>query len=279
MSYRQYPRNERARADAVAGHRYRWPRNDLSRRDGLLQSGDLEFENLGGVNFNPFSIDEITVSSAGFAVNFDITDFDEKWSTLLGADNAISSTFLAGISSNGLFANYTAITRVSDKRVTLTAAAVESAHVTGVYSLSATLPANAFQNRQTAMSAAAFAMLHPVATAISSPGTAIAESSVVAGGSVLDLYIVGSDGWNWPFLATSLGAGAFLLGINSWGIPLVVGNISSVDEVHLRVTLPAHAGFTIAADQKISWAIPRSAFLYRKAAFTVNTVAVLTNGA
>ena len=278
MSQRFYPRNIQSRRDAVAFGDFNHPRVPQSRLDGLFIDPKDPFDNAGGLGWTSTSIDEISVSSSGFSFTFTITDNDEAWNTVLGSSHDISSVFLAGISSVGIALTYAGITRTSDKVLTVAAPATASLHVTDDLALAFTIPRSAFLRRESDFATGTFATIRPVATVISSPGSAITEAQVVTGGQALNFYVVGSDSWNSTFLGTSLGIGAFIAGISSLGFTLTTAVFSLVAAQRATITLPAHAGFTIAADANIAWTVPRSAFTARKAPWTVNTVCVITNG-
>lgn len=148
-----YPRQAQSRQGQANEGFFAGPRHDSSRHDYFSQ--DPAAFNITGIvdlSGSGLSQGEVAISSGGGVINLDITHQEEKWNALIGAANVVNSAFLAGISSSGITWPHSAVTRVNDKRVTLTFPAVSSFSVQSAdASINWTIPASAFALRSDAL--------------------------------------------------------------------------------------------------------------------------------
>lgn len=107
------------------------------------------------------------------------------------------------------------------------------------------------------------------------------ESDIVAGGKVLTFTITGGDTFDGAvlgggfaaFKAGLAGSAQILAAIGAGNFALSQGNRV------ITLTLPAIAGYTIAANETLTWTVPASAFAIRNFASSALAAGVITDGA
>lgn len=107
------------------------------------------------------------------------------------------------------------------------------------------------------------------------------ESDIVAGGKTLTFTLTGGGRFSKTVLTTNFAAfKAGLAGSAQILAAIGAGNFAlSAGDTVLTLTLPAIAGYVIAADETLTWTVPAQAFEDRDFASAAIAAGTVTNGA
>ncbi len=276
------PRNELSRADRIASRDIVkiGPRNHLGRNDMIAA--------------NPYGSANLSIALTGTAIAGGITEESvvaggdtviitvsgDTWEATLGADNAITTAFLAAITGDDAGANgwddevalvHGNLVRDSDTQVTLTIPASASYAVAADETVTVSPPASSLTKGFVAPAVQTFDVTADVSIALT--GTAVAggvlESEIVTGSETVIITLTG-DTWvatmaddnaiTTAFLAAIVGDLADAAGWNAQ-MTLVHGNIVRTSSTILTLTLPATAGYSITTGNETVTVAPQAASL------------------
>lgn len=267
MSQRFYPRNDKARPDAIAQHRYNTPRNDLSRADGLaLETG--VYDSPGVISVQSLAtIYEGTLASSGWTLGLQITNEGEKWNT---TSLRVKSEVAAGVASFGLSLVVGSVVRTSDKLVTVGLGPSVTYVASARADINITISNSAFQRRTIASQATRLLTIEPfsmsytgpssIGTALITGTTGIVAQPVFTLQNTLETFHAD--------LTATIVASLFT------GIPIsAASTFFNVGRTNLTVTV---IGSTTVSGTYFRPAFPvTSSFVLRKAAFTTSTLCVI----
>jgi len=232
---------------------------------------------------------EASVVDGGLTLIFTLTG--DQWVATLGADNAITTAFLDGITSaqsetygwNNVVRDnltYAALTRDNATQATLTLPAAATYSITVNETITATIPASALVASSSQIVATPTVDVTQTSCSVSGTVTTAEEANIVAGGRTLVLTLAGA-GISWE---TSVGddnavTTALIGGIDSaqsegtgWNDVVQAGltyaNVVRTDSTTVTITLPAFASYDITADETITVTVPASAVSGSAAALT-----------
>ncbi len=276
-----FPRNEQSRTARWAYHETviaGLPRNKLARTDAMLAAPHGTTANaivLTGTSIAGGMTEEMAVDGGETVI---ITLAGDTWALTLGANNAITTAFLAAITgddagSNGFDAEVALVhgnlVRTSDTIVTLTLPAGASYSVAADETITVAPPASSVDDGITPATAT-FDITADVIIALT--GTAVAggvlESEIVTGSETLIITLTG-DTWVATIGADNAITTAFLAAITGdladaagWNaeVALVHGNLARTSATILTLTTPATAGYVITSgNETVTVAVPASA--------------------
>ena len=261
-----YPRNEQSRTARWAYHEQvitGLPRQKLSRTDVMLAAPHGATNNpivLTGTAITGGMTEEMMVNGGETLI---ITLSGDTWAPTLGANNALTTAFLAAITGNDGGANgfdaevalvHGNLVRTSSTVMTLTIPAGASYAVTTDETITVAPPASSVDDG-IAPTTSTFTVTANVSIALT--GTAVAggvlESEIVTGGETATITLTGSTwGATWgadnavttAFLAAITGDLADAAGFNAQ-VTLVHGNLVQTSTTIMTLTLPATAGYSI----------------------------------
>ncbi len=140
---------------AVTSFQFTAPQSAFFLRTGSYALGNFQLVPLSLTRTGSLSPGEINIASGGHVINLVIGNTEESWHTDVATDTAIASTFLAGISSNGIGFTYANLSLPDPRTLRITFPAVESFDIsTANTHLSALIPATAFNVRQNTVTVA-----------------------------------------------------------------------------------------------------------------------------
>lgn len=292
----RYPRNEASRRDKELSREimFRPGRDHLTRQDMLAtdphKANTVPSISLSGTAIADGILEAAVVTGSETVI---ITLVNDNWVETIGADNAITTAFLAAITGDGSGGNafddevslvHGNLTRTSDKVLTLVLPAAASYNVAADETVTVAVPASAVV-RGIAPGASASFDISIITIALS--GTMVAggvtEAEMVTGGETLIITLTG-DTW-----ATTIGADnalttALLAGITGDDDYAVIAALTDFEDVArtsstiVTITYPAGGAYSIGADEDISVAVPASAVVLGVAPATP-AVVVITEGA
>jgi len=268
----------------MSGRRITFPRNEASRRDKILSreiifkpGRDIKTRNDMLASNVYTDADNATIALTGTAISGGVTEemivdggetiiitiTNDTWAPTLGANNAITTAFLAAITgddagSNGFDAEVALVhgnlTRTNANVLTLTLPAVASYAIAADETITVA-PPNSSVVRGIAPAAATFDVTFDVSIALT--GTAITggvlESEIVTGSQTVIVTISG-DTWAATLAADNAITTAFLAAIvgdladaAGWNAQMALahGDITRTTANILTIILPATAGYSI----------------------------------
>ncbi len=291
---RVYPRNEQSRRDRALQHEIisGVPRSHAARNDALATDRHvgnitpvmaLTGTAIGGVL-------EAEIVTGGETVIMTLTD--GKWVEDLGGDNAITTAFLAAITGSEGGGNdfddevalvHGDLVRTSETVLTLTLPAAGSYAIASDETVSVTPPASALQKAIVP----AFKTFRVSIITVALTGTVVAggvtEAQMAAGGETLIVTLTG-DTWHADIGSDNAITTAFLAGITGDDDYATIaaltdsGDVARTSNTVVTLTWPVGTGYSIAADEDLSVAVPASAVQLGVAPATP-AVVVITEGA
>jgi hypothetical protein len=235
------------------------------------------------------SLTETNVRAGSFTLIFDVQN--DKWQATLGANNPISTAFLASITGTGNWSavaallDYTAIQRTSDTRITLTLPVTAAYVITANETVTCAIPAGSYQNGTTKASVdPTFTVTNqnPVLTLSGTATPSLTETNVRAGSFTL-IFDVQNDKWQATLGANNPISTAFLAGITGTGNWSAVAalwdyaDIQRTSDTRITVTLPASAGYVITANETVTCAIPAGSYQNGTTKASVDPTFTVTN--
>lgn len=272
----RYPRNEASRRDKIVSREIIFkPGRDHKTRDDMLANNPHEALDNPVITLSGTAIAggvlEAEVVAGGETLI--ITLENDKWVPTIGADNAITTAFLAAITGSasgaGSFDDEVALVhgnlvRTSDTILTLTLPASAGYSLAGDETI--TVPPTAASVVRGEVAAAVTFDVSIITIALT--GTMVAggvlESEMVTGGETLIITVTGDT------LAATVGADnaittAILAGITGDGDYATIAALTDFEDVArtnattITITYPAGTGYDIAADEDVTVALPASA--------------------
>jgi hypothetical protein len=271
-----FPRNEASRRDKILSREIIFkPGRDIKTRNDIL-AGDVHSGNvaptiaLTGTAITSGLLEAEVVTGSETVI---ITLTNDTWAPTLGADNAITTAFLAAITGDDAGANgfddevalvHGNLVRTSDTVVTLTLPAAASYSPTADETITVAPPASSVV-RGVAPASQTFVVSTII---ISLSGTMVAggvlESEMVAGGETLIITVTG-DTWHADVGADNAITTALLAGITGDDDYATIAALTDFGDVVrtsaniVTITYPAAAGYAIATDETVTVAVPASA--------------------
>ena len=233
---------------------------------------------------------ESEIAAGGETVIYTVSN--DTWVATIGADNQITTDFLAGLTGSlGEFEAEVALVfgdlvRTSSTVLTLTLPVAAGYDIAADETLTHVIPASAFVNLTSNLTPATILVSFEPPAEVALTGTAIAggvlESEIVAGSETI-IYTVSNDTWVATIGDDNSITDAFLAGItgddggaNGWDneVALVHGDLVRTSDTVLTLTLPATAGYQIDSNETLTHVIPATAFSDRSTTLTPATIAV-----
>ncbi len=218
------------------------------------------------------SLSESNIRAGSFTVIFDL-QYD-TWQATLGANNALSTAFLAGISGNQDWStvagalSYTNITRNSATRITLTLPAVATYVITSNETVSFAIPAGSYVNGTARAATDPTIIVNNLNPQVTISGTAtpsLQETNIHTGGYTV-IFDVQYDTWHSTIGANNSVSTSFLAGITGdkdWSTvttALTYANLTRNSATRLTLTLPAIGDYSIIANETVSINVPAGSF-------------------
>lgn len=270
-----YPRNEAHRRDRILQHEIIFqPGRDHKTRNDMLAS-DVHAANvapsiaLTGTGIVDGLL-EAQVVTGGETIIITLTN--DTWAPTLGADNAITTAFLAAITgddagSNGFDAEVALVhgnlVRTSATVVTLTLPATAGYAIAADETITVAPPATSVV-RGVAPSTATFdASIVTVALSGTMVAGGVLESEMVTGGETLIITLTGGT-WDATIGADNALTTALLAGITGDGDYATIaaltdfGDVARTSSTIVTITYPAAAAYDISADEDVTVSIPAS---------------------
>ena len=291
-----YPRNEASRRDRILQHEiiHGVPRNHKSRNDALASDphvGNTEPSiALTGTAIADGVLEAAIVTGSETVI---ITLTGDIWAPDLGSDNPNTTAFLAAITGDDSGSNgfddevalvHGNLARTSDTVMTLTLPASASYNVVSDETVTVAPPQISVVRG--IVPAVATFDISTVAVVLS--GTMVAggvtEAEMVTGGETLILTLTGGPGiWDATVGADNAVTTALLAGITGDDDYATIAALTDFEDVArtsdavVTITYPAGAGYSIAADEDVSVAVPATAISTGVAPATP-AVVVITEG-
>ncbi len=292
---RVYPRTEATRRDRALQHEIirGMPRNHLARNDALATDRHVD-------NITP-SIALTGTAIAGGVLEAEIvtgsetliiTLTDGTWVEDLGSDNSITTAFLAAITGSEGGGNdwddevalvHGNIVRDSGTQLTLTVPAAASYAIAADETVTVAPPTTSVQNAIAPASVDFEVSIITVALTGTVVAGGVTEAEMVTGGETLIVTLTG-DTWAATIGADNSITTAFLAGITGDDDYATIAALTDFEDVVrtsatvVTLTWPAGTGYSIAADEDLSVAIPASAVVLGVAP-AVPAVVTITEGA
>lgn len=291
-----YPRNEAARRDRILSHEviHGVARSPKSQNDQL--ANDPHVANvapsiaLTGTAISGGVLEAAVVTGSETVI---ITLTGDVWAPDLGADNPNTTALLAAITGDGGAAGFTAevalvhgnLARTSDTVLTLTLPASASYSIVADETVTVAPPQGSL--RRGIVPAVATFDVSTIAVVLS--GTMVAggvtEAQMAAGGETLILTLTGPPSiWDATVGADNAVTTALLAGITGDDDYATIAALTDFEDVArtsdsvVTITYPVGTGYSIAADEDVSVAVPASA-VSTGVAPAVPAVVVITEGA
>ncbi len=228
-----------------------------------------------------------------------VTVTGDQWVTTLGADNAITTAFLAGITSAQSEAtgwnavvrdnlDYTMLTRDSATQCTLVLPAAPTYATTATETITVTVPATALLASSSQIVATPTFTVDAVACAVSGTITTTDQDDVVAGGRTIILTLSGGVTWDATVGADNAVTTALIAGLDSaqseaagWDAIVKAGltytAVTRTSDTVATIVLPAFTGYAITATETITVTVPASAITGLGAALVADSTFAVTN--
>lgn len=273
-----YPRNEASRRDRIVQHQiiHGIPRSHAGRNDAIAANpygNPLLAIALSGTAISG-GVLEAEVVTGGETVIFTLTG--DTWQETIGADNAITTAFLAAITGDDSGGNgwddevalvHGNLVRTSSTVLTLTLPASASYSVAADETVTVAVPAGSVTKGIAPASKTFDVSIITVALSGTMVAGGVLESEIVTGSETLIITLTG-DTWAATIGADNAITDALIAGItgddggaNGWDdeVAILFGVVTRTSDTVVTIVLPAAASYAVAADEDVTVALPASA--------------------
>lgn len=291
----RYPRNEQSRRDKILSREVIFrPGRDHKTRNDMLAT-DPHKDNVGasialtGTGITGGVLESEIVTGSETII---ITLLNDTWAATLGADNAITTAFLAAITGDDSGGNgfddevalvHGNLARTSATVVTLTLPATAGYSIAADETITVAPPATSVVRGVAPATATFDVSIITVALSGTMVAGGVTEAEMVTGGETLIITLTG-DTWAATIGADNALTTALLAGITGDDDYATIAALTDFEDVArtsstiVTITYPAGTGYDIAADEDVSVAVPASAVVLGVAP-AVPAVVVITEGA